>query len=183
MSIAAFVLGLVATVLAVVSLAWQMLTRAQQSARPRLTPVFGLLTADGLITTDTSCDVRESLLRAADKFEDGPIVGVKVMNAGRAPLHVAGWAMRSEPNGASLIPVDGPKLGNEVPCDIAPGESAIFATELQRAHRFSEATASIMGQQRHFVFTVSSGARTFVSKPLSSELFSLQAAMPEPDSD
>ncbi|MDC9006158.1 hypothetical protein [Mycobacterium marinum] len=174
MTVAAFVLGIVATVLAVASITWQaMLLRG---ARPRLTPIVGLLTPDGLVTNDAGCDVRESLASAAEKLHSGPIfIGVKVVNGARTPCLVTGWAIRADPSGTSLVPVDPPIGGTEVPHEIPPGASAIFLTELHRAHRFAAATERVEDQPPRIALTVSAGGRTYATRPVAPTLFSLSA--------
>lgn len=177
MTVAAFVLGVVATVLATSSLAWQVVTFLRRRPRPKLTPVVGRLTPDGLITNDASSDVRDHLLDAAEQLDDSPlIIGVKVSNAGRAAFHVAGWAIRAEPGGTSLVPFQEtgkPIAGAEVPHDIPPGESATFLTELQHAHRFAAAVEEGHDQPRRIALTVSSGPRTYRTKSIAPELLSL----------
>lgn len=174
MTVAAFVLGVVATVLATASLSWQVVTFLRRRPRPKLTPIVGRLTPEGLVTNDASSDVRECLLDAAEQLEDGPlIVGVKVVNAGRAPFHVAGWAIRNGRDGTSLIPLEKPIGGSDAPRDIAPGGSAAFLTELRQAQRFAEAADHLDGQPPRITLAVSSGARTYVSKPVASTVFSL----------
>ncbi|WP_205874516.1 hypothetical protein [Mycobacterium camsae] len=180
MSVAGFVLGLVATVLAVISLGWQLAAYRQQRPRPRLKPVIGRLTTDGLVTNDASCDVRESLAAVADQLEDIPlIIGVRVVNAGRAPFQVAGWAIRTDPDGTSLVPVEKPIAGDDVPCEIPPQGSAVFLTEFRHAQRFATAAQNAAGSEDpspRIVLTVSSGARTYRTKPIAPELFSLESA-------
>jgi hypothetical protein len=123
--------------------------------------------------TIASSDVRESLADAAERLQDSPlIIGVKVVNAGREPFHVAGWAIRADPDGTSLVPIEKPIAGADVPHDIPPGGSAVFLTELQHAHRFADAAAGTEGEPR-LVLTVSSGARTYATKPIAPELVSL----------
>jgi hypothetical protein len=186
MSVAGFVLGLIATVLAVASLGWQAATLLGQRPRPKLTAVVGRLTPEGLVTNDASGDVRESLVEAAGQLEDIPlIVGVKVVNAGGSPFHVAGWAVRSDPDGTSLMPVKKPIAGAEIPHDVPPGGSAVFLTELRHAHRLArtdghidtaeglEGRAGSSGQPPRIVLTVSSGARTYATKPIAPEIVSL----------
>lgn len=177
MSVAGLVLGVIGTVLAVLSLGWQLTCYRQQRPRPKITPVIGRLTQDGLVTNDASADVRELLAAAAEQLEDVPlIIGVKVVNAGRAPFHVAGWAIRSDPDGTSLVPLEKPIAGADVPHEIPPQGSAVFLTELQHAHRFA-ATATAVEDSGvaapRIVLTVSSGARTYRTKPLAPELFSI----------
>lgn len=177
MGVAGFVLGVIGTVLAVLSLGWQLAGYRQQRPRLKLTPVIGRLTPDGLVTNDASSDVRESLAAAAEQLEDIPlIIGVKVVNAGRAPLHVAGWAIRSDPDGTSLVPIEKPIAGADVPHDIPPQGSAVFLTELQHAHRFAAAANTAdagADPPPRIVLTVSSGTRTYRTKPIAPELFSI----------
>jgi hypothetical protein len=60
-------------------------------ARPKLTPIIGMLTPPCILTNDATRDIRASLANAAKQLQPGPlIVGVKIVNAGRAPFHVAG---------------------------------------------------------------------------------------------
>lgn len=180
MSVAGLVLGVVATVLAVISLGWQLVGYRQQRPRPKLKPVVGRLTTDGLVTNDASSDVREALAAVADQLEDVPlIVGVKVVNAGRAPFRVAGWAIRTDPDGTSLVPVEKPVAGADVPHEIPPQGSAVFLTELRHAQRFATAAHNAAGSEDpspRIVLTVSSGARTYRTKPIAPELFSLGSA-------
>lgn len=115
------VLGIIGTVLAVVSLTWQVATFWRQRPRPRLTPVAGFLTPDGLVTNDAGTDTHEALFGTAQEVPPGQfIVGVKVVNPSRAPLHIAGWAVRADPGKTSLVPVDDPIEGNEVPTTYRP---------------------------------------------------------------
>lgn len=53
-AVAAFVLGIVGTVLAALSLGWQVLSIALLGARPKLTPIVGVLTAGGIVTNDAT---------------------------------------------------------------------------------------------------------------------------------
>lgn len=172
MSVAGFVLGLIATVLAVVSLGWQVATLLRRRPRPRLTPVIGRMTPAGLVTNDASGDVRDAVVPASERPGD-MIVGVKVVNAGRRPFHVAGWTIRSDPDGTSLVPVEKPIAGSNVPHEIPPGGSAVFLTELRHAQHFATAAADSDGEQPpRIVLTVSSGARNYSTKPIAAELFS-----------
>lgn len=176
MSVAALVLGIIATVLGVVSLGWQVSDRVRRGPRPKLTPLVGLLTPDGLVTNDASADVREVLTAAEANLSAGPfVIGVKVVNAGRAPFYADGWAVRADPGGTSLVPVEKPIGGNEVPQEIPVGGSAIFITELHQARRFAEVAERAEGQPPRIVLSVSSGARTYVTKPVAPVLFSLGA--------
>ncbi|OBF20462.1 hypothetical protein A5725_16065 [Mycobacterium kubicae] len=176
MSVAGLVLGIIGTVLAVVSLTWQVVTFWRQRPRPRLTPVAGFLTPDGLVTNDAGTDTHEALFGTAQEVPPGQfIVGVKVVNPSRTPLHIAGWAVRADPGKTSLVPVEDPIEGNEVPYDIPPGGSAIFLTKLRDAHRFANGVERAEGQAPDIVLTVSCGRKTYATKPLAPSLFSTGA--------
>ncbi|KAA1251564.1 hypothetical protein F0Q45_03810 [Mycobacterium simiae] len=173
MSVAGFVLGLVATVLAVASLIWQFFG-FRKRPEAKLTPVVGLLTPDGVVTSDAGNDARESLQNAAARFPEGRfVIGVKVVNTGRAPLHVASWAIRIGPNGTSLQPTRA--SGLEVPHDIPVGETAVLLTELQHVQRFVSAAEGAASQPPRIVLSVSSGARTYLTGPVAPGLLSLRS--------
>lgn len=105
MTVAAFVLAVLGFAVGVSSLTWQVYTFLMQGARPKLTPVIGLHYGSGLVTNDATREVRQSIRSAAEQLPPGAlIIGVKIVNAGRAPFHVAGWALRSDPAGMSFVP-------------------------------------------------------------------------------
>lgn len=129
MTVAAFVLAVIGTIVAAVSLTWNIVAFLLQGARPKLTLIIGIRSAGGLVHNDATRDIRDSLASAANQMPPGPlVVGVKVVNAGRAPFHVAEWALRSDPGKTSLKQFDNPLGSPAVPCDIAPGASEIFFT-------------------------------------------------------
>lgn len=167
MTIAAFILSVLGFGVGVASLTWQVYTFLMQGARPELTPVIGIHYGHGYVTNDATRDVRESLRSAAAQLPRGLlIIGVKVVNAGRAPFHVARWALRSDPAGTSFVSVEIPIGCPEVPYDIAPGAEAIFFTDLDKVRGLTAASAAIDGRPQRLVATVTSGGRTFTSKPI-----------------
>ncbi|MEV3905532.1 hypothetical protein AB0K11_24710 [Mycobacterium sp. NPDC050551] len=167
MTVAAFVLGLIGTVLAAVSLGWQMWSFRQQGPRPKLTPVVGMMTPGGMVTNDATRDVRESLRSAAEQLPSGPlIIGVKVVNDGRAPFHVTGWAVRADPSAVSFVPLGNQIGGPAVPCNIAPGAEEVFVTELASGRALAAAGEAVDGKPQRISLTVSSGSRGFTTKPV-----------------
>lgn len=170
MTVAAFVLAVLGFGIGVASLTWQVYTFLMQGARPKLTPIIGMLTPPGMVTTDATRDIRASLVSAAKQLRPGPrIVGVKVVNAGRAPFHVAGWAIRADPGGASFNVV-GEQIGSpEVPCDIPSGAERTFFMYLDAATNLKSGADRIEGTPQRIVATVSSGGRTYISKPIAPE--------------
>ena len=169
MTVAAFVLAVLGFGLAASSLTWQVYTFLMQGARPKLTPIIGMLTPPGILTNDATRDIRSSLVSAAKQLPPGPlIVGVTVVNAGRAPFHVAKWSIRADPSGTSFG-VIGEQIGSpEVPCDIPAGAERTFFMYLDAATNLKSGADRIEGKPQQIVATVSSGGRTFVSKPIAS---------------
>lgn len=168
-TVAAFVIAVLGFGLGIASLTWQVYTFLIQGARPKLTPIIGMLTGDGtgILTNDATRDVRPSLASAAKQLTPGPlIVGVKVVNAGRASFHVAGWAIRADPSGTSFN-VLGEQIGSPaVPCDIPAGAEQTFFMYLRGATNLKSGADRIEGVAQEIVATVLSGGRTYVSDPI-----------------
>jgi hypothetical protein len=173
-TVAAFVLSIVGTVLAAGSLGWQVLSFLLQGARPKLTPIVGMLAGDGVVVNDATRDVREEMGAVAKHLGQGPpIIGVKVVNAGRAPFHVAGWALRADPNGAKFAVFDDAVGSTEVPCDISAGAEETFFMHLDSARALASGCEGIDGKPQQIVVTVSSGGRTYVSAPIEASNLSI----------
>ena len=136
-----------------------------------------MLTADGILTNDATRDVRDALRAAAEQFPPGPlIIGVKVVNAGRAPFHVADWELRAEPHGAKFKVVGDPIGSPAVPCDIPSGAQRTFFMHLDGARNLASGCEEIA---QRIVVTVSSGGRIFASKPVEPVLLTLGQEKPE----
>jgi hypothetical protein len=134
-SVAAFVLGIVGTVLATWALMWNLVSHLLQGARPRLTPVVGVLTPDaGHLLNPATGSMNDTLRQTIEQFDGPLVVGVQVANVGRVPFHVAGWGMRPESAKHIFVPARN-ELGipPNTTCDIAPGGHALFLTELVNA--------------------------------------------------
>lgn len=176
MTVAAFILGVLGFGVGVSSLTWQVYTFLMQGARPKLTPIIGILTSGGMVTNDATRDIRASLVSTAKQLPPGPlIVGVKVVNAGRAPFHVARWAIRADPSGTSFN-VLGEQIGSpEVPCDIPAGAEEIFFMYLNAATNLKSGADRIEGTPQQIVATVLSGGRTYVSKPIARENLAIES--------
>jgi hypothetical protein len=132
---AALILGIVGTVLGASSLTWNIVSFLQQGARPRLTPVVGVLTPDaGHLLSPATESISDALRQTIEQFDGPLVVGVQVANAGRVPFHVAGWGIRPESAKHTFVPARN-ELGfpPKTTCDIAPGAHALFLTELANA--------------------------------------------------
>lgn len=84
----------------------------------------------------------------------------RVVIAGRAPLHVAKWALRADPSSAAFQVV-GEQIGSPpMPCDISPGAEQIFFMYLDGAVNLRRSLESVEDGPQRIVATVSSGGRT-----------------------
>jgi hypothetical protein len=168
-TVAAFVLGVIGAITGAASLGWNIVSFLLQGARPQLTPIVGILTAGGLAHADATRDMRQSLASAVNQLPPGQlVVGVKVVNAGRAPFHVGRWALRSDPSATSLTQFDATPGSRAVPCDIAPGASETFYTALNDAYALAAAGRTVDGKPQRIVVTVESGGSTYVTDPVAS---------------
>jgi hypothetical protein len=134
-NVAALALGIIGTVLAASSLTWNIASFLLQGARPRLTPVVGVLTPDaGHLLSPATENMSDTLRQTIEQFDGPLVVGLQVTNVGRAPFHVAGWGIRPESAKHTFVPTCN-ELGMppKTACDIAPGAHALFLTELVNA--------------------------------------------------
>lgn len=169
MTVAAFILGVLGFGTAVASLTWQVYTFLMQGARPKLTPIIGMLVPGGVVIHEATQDARTSLVNTAQQLPSGLlVVGVKVVNAGRAPFHVAGWEVHAEPTGPSLKSIDVPPGGAAAPHDIPPGAEAMFITDLEPARALLATSEKVFNKKIRLVVRVESGGRTYASKPIAS---------------
>jgi hypothetical protein len=168
LSVAALVLGIIGTVLGASSLTWNVVSFLQQGARPKLTPVVGVLTPDaGHLLSPATESISDALRQTIEQFDGPLVVGVQVANAGRVPFHVAGWGIRPESANHTFVPAHN-ELGAppKTTCDIAPGAHALFLTELANAfaaiadHKATESPSLCL---RMILF---SGGRERKSKPV-----------------
>jgi hypothetical protein len=95
------------------------------------------------------------------------VVGVEVVNAGRAPFHVAKWELRSEPGAMSYGQFHPPMPGTPaVPCDIQPSASATFFAELHHAYTVASVAEANTGKPQRVTVRVESGSRTYETDPI-----------------
>jgi len=179
MGVATFVLAVVGAVTGVASLGWNVVSFLRQGARPQLTPIIGILDlrGGGLASNDATRNVRDSLVSNARQFAPGAplIIGVKVVNAGRAPFHVGRWDLRSEPGAMSFAPIENMPGSHEAGHDIAPGASATFYTALNNAYALNATATANDARPQHITVRVESGGRTYTSGPIAPENVALGA--------
>ncbi|MBS4729708.1 hypothetical protein MSM1_15610 [Mycobacterium sp. SM1] len=178
MAVATFVLAVIGAATGVGSLAWNVVSFMWQGGRPHLTPIIGILDLrGGLASADASRDIRQSLASNAAELPPGSplVVGVSVVNAGRAPFHVARWELRSDPGATSFTSLENMPGSQTVPCDIAPGASATFFTALNNAYALEAAARSINGKPQRITVRVESGGRVYETDPIASGNIALGA--------
>jgi hypothetical protein len=179
MAIAAFVLAVIGVITGVASLTWNVVSFLWTGARPKLKPIVGILDIrGGLVSADATRDIRQGLASAAGQLPPGApwVVGVEVVNAGRAPFHVAKWELRAEPGAMSYSQFHPPMPGTvAVPCDIAPGASATFFAELHHADTVASVAEANTGKPQRVTVRVESGGRTYETDPIAAVNIALGA--------
>jgi hypothetical protein len=166
-TVAAFVLGLVGTVLAAGSLVW---TGWQHMRRqpPKLVPVVAFQGVGNLSVVPATADAAD-LITAAIAAENPIHVGVEVLNRDRLPLHVSGWFWGHHPTGHSVHPPE--TIGQSLPCDIGPGATATF---LSAPSVFAKSPGSDESPSRFYPYVISNG-RAFKAKPFAAQIAAIFA--------
>ncbi len=171
MTVAAFVLGIIGALTGALSLGWSVAQFMLTGARPKLTPVVCILADGKLYAMPATENVRQEIQDSVAHLGGKIVVGVEVVNAGRSPFHVVGWAWRTDPSGISAMDKD--SQGPRPPCDIAPGASQTFITE------GGAVVATVRGSRDKGVMPkavyawVTSGGRTYKSEPLPAEIVTM----------
>jgi hypothetical protein len=179
MTLATFILAVIGTITATAALTWNILAFVWQDGRPKLTPVIGFQSHAGLVLIEATRnfrDVHESLMSAAQQTSPGGplVIGVKVINAGREPFHVAEWELRSHPSNTSFKQFENPLDSPAVPCDIPPKASQTFFTDLRAAYALARASKTIFNEEpQRVVVAVSSGGRSYTTKPVEPAVIAL----------
>jgi len=167
MDVAALVLGIIGTVFAALSLGWNVAQYLLTGARPKLVPVIGMTGGRDGLMIDAVDDAWPTLLALESQLDTDPadrVVGVTVVNKGRAALHVANWGISVLPSGARHLPA--PAHGSPaVPCTIPPGGQETLFTSAASVQIAAAATQAGAGRPQRVVATVTAGGRTRTSKP------------------
>lgn len=170
MDVAALVLGIIGTVLAAGSAGWNVAQYLLSGARPSLTPVVGTDYGGGALNIDATSDVRPTLRALEAQLDADPadrIVGVTVVNKGRADLRVTRWSFLVA--GKTFLPPPDPRCP-DLPCTIPPGGEETFFTALNRVRFVAVNDAVDGGRPPRVVATVTSGGQTRTSRPFSTPM-------------
>jgi hypothetical protein len=124
------------------------------------------------VTSAADADTDDVLRRTAAQHSGDLIVGVQVINTGRAPFHVSQWGLRSYPAGRSWMPLDDQDLDRCPPVEIAPGAAHSFFMPLQRARDLSAVENDRAADKAadNVAVVVVGGGRTFETAPISPAL-------------
>lgn len=167
MTVAALVLGIIGTVLAASSLGWNVAQYLLTGARPKLKPVIGVTGGRDGLMIDAVVDAWPTLLALESQLDTDPadrVIGVTVVNTGRASLHVADWGISVLPSGARQFTA--PAHGSPaVPCTIPPGGQETFFTSAASVQYAAAEVQARAGRPQRVVATVTTGGRTRTSKP------------------
>lgn len=173
MDVAGLVLGIIGTVLAAASVGWNVAQYLLSGARPKLTPIIGANYGAGAFRVDATKDARPTLLALEAQLEANAqdrILGVTVVNRGRADLRVTGWEFRVRPAGARHFPAAVPG-SPAIPCTIPPGGEETFFTSAATVCPATAAVQAAAGRSQRLVAMITSGGCSYESKPIARENF------------
>ncbi len=165
-SVAALVLGIVGIVLAACSLTWNVASFLISGPRPKITPIVGVLADGSLNAGPATNDPTAAVASAAERAPGQYVIGVEVTNRGRAPFHVTCWSLMAEPAEVAAVVVAAQPTDSTPPCDIAPGATETFVTELQEARALAAAVQTVDSRPQRIRAAITSGGRVYKSKPI-----------------
>lgn len=155
---AAILISVFSLAIAACSLGWQVAVWTLSGRRVRLRLLHGVAGRGGFAVgavdrSETTLDLT-SMRRQG---WDGPeVIGVEVVNVGRAPVSVRGYSVQAIGGGMSLRPV-GDIVGPALPFRLEPGESETWYSDARDARALLSSLAAIGRQSRSVRMAVSLG--------------------------
>lgn len=152
MPLAAIVLALISLVIAATALGWNIAQFLLGGARPRAHLITGAITAAGLVTwplNNSSVEQVDAL--ASQGLHPQRIIGVKVVNHGRAPARVQRWSVTGIGGGIILSPPVANGVGPSLPHDLAAGANAVWVVDIHAVAAAAAASNEVLNQQTELV--------------------------------
>jgi hypothetical protein len=138
----ALAIAIFSTVIATASLTWNVVQFLLGGARPRAQLIVGALSdGGGLVSGQPSEGLFRTLARLTGESYTHPVIGVKVINCGRAPARVQNWSVKCIDAGVALTPV-GDSIGPELPHDLPAGANETWVVDLRSARAMVHASAT-----------------------------------------
>lgn len=155
---AAILISVFSLAIAACSLGWQVAIWALSGRRVRLRLLHGVAGRGGFAVG--AVDRSEKPLDMSSMRRqgwDGPeVIGVEVINVGRAPVSVRGYSVKAIGGGMSLRPV-GDIVGPPLPFKLEPGESETWYSDARDARALLSSLAAIGRTSRSVRMAVSLG--------------------------
>jgi hypothetical protein len=152
-------------VVATASLTWNVVQFLLGGARPKAHLVVGALSpSGGLIAGPPSDNAFRTVARLAKEGYPRPVIGVKVINHGRAPARVQKWSLKCMAAGVAYTPI-GDSIGPTLPHDLPAQASETWVVDLQfaRALVHTAATSERNPEPVRVIVELGTG-RTLVSR-------------------
>lgn len=113
------------------SLGWQIASWLMSAGRVKATLHHGLLTPDFAYTREVGRDGAPAPLEGfqGQRIRGREVLGIEVINVGRAPVKVARYQVALARTGATATPL-ADSIGPDLPHRIEPGESATWYVEM-----------------------------------------------------
>lgn len=141
MQIATLVIAVFGAIVGTASLTWNVVQFLLAGPRPKAHLIVGAVTpGQHLVTGPASAAIFETFDRLAKEGYTQRVIGVKVVNHGRAPTRVQRWSVKCAQSGISVTPI-GDTIGPTLPYDLAPQTSETWVVDFQTAYALVHATA------------------------------------------
>jgi len=145
-------LSIISLVVAGASFTWNVSQFVLGGARPRAELVVGAVAMGGLVYWSPKDDPIGQLARLASQGEDPkPVIGVRVINHGRAPTRIERWSIAGIGAGVSLTPLTD-QYGPQLPHDLAPGANAVWVTDIRQVAKAITTSAEVLDAETKSVY-------------------------------
>ena len=141
----ALTVSIISLIVSAGSLGWNVSQFLLGGARPKAQTLAGARVASGLVTWSPSDDhVQHMRILAAQGMGPVPVIAVRVVNYGRAPMRVMRWSVNGIGGGATATPL-GESIGPSLPHDLPAGSSEIWAVDLHWIMSVAETSSEVLG--------------------------------------
>ena len=122
-------IALFGAIVGTASLTWNVVQFLLAGARPKAHLVVGAMSpGSGLVTGAPSTTIFETFARLMKEGYTQRVIGVKVVNHGRAPTRAQSWSVKCLESGGSFTPI-GDSIGPQLPYDLAPQTNETWAVD------------------------------------------------------
>ena len=142
-----FGIALLGAIVGTASLTWNVVQFLLAGPRPKAHLIVGAVSPGrNLVSGPPSAAIFETFARLATEGYTQRVIGVKVVNHGRAPTRVQRWSVKCMKSGIALAPM-ADAIGPKLPYDLAPQANETWVVDFQAAYALVHATAKTFDQR------------------------------------